>query len=118
MIARNFLAPFLVLVFLAVPFAPALPGAASDFPGVVQSADTGGMFAGILEFVRGFFTSRQPLEKAGENDDRGVFSKNPYVYVAAFWSEIVNAPEERTFLERIMAFLEAVRVRRNGDRES
>lgn len=113
MIARNFLAPFLVLVFLSVPFTPALSGAASDFPGVVQSADTGGMFTRILEFARGIFTSRQPLEKAGENDDHRVFSKNPYVYVAAFWVEIVNAPKETGFLERIMAFLEAVKVKRS-----
>jgi len=69
--------------------------------------------AGALERVLEFFSRLLSEAEKGQGPDGGgaVFSKNPYVYIAAFWKEIVNAPRERTFLERVMAFLEAVRVR-------
>ncbi len=69
--------------------------------------------AGAFERVLEFFSRLLSEAEKGQGPDGGgaVFSKNPYVYIAAFWKEIVNAPRERTFLERVMAFLEAVRVR-------
>ncbi len=68
--------------------------------------------AGALERVLEFFSRLLSEAEKGQGPGGGaVFSTNPYVYIAAFWKEIVNAPRERTFLERVMAFLEAVRVR-------
>ena len=69
-------------------------------------------FERVLEYFSRFLTD------TGEEPDTwgggAVFSKNPYIYIAAFWKEIVNAPRERTFVERIMAFLDAVRVRKHS----
>jgi len=72
--------------------------------------------AGALERVLEFFGRLLSEAEKGQGPDGGgaVFSKNPYVYIAAFWKEIVNAPRERTFLERVMAFLDAVRVKGYG----
>ncbi|MDO9508350.1 MAG: hypothetical protein Q7I97_03260 [Thermovirgaceae bacterium] len=113
MAARRSVLIFLTILLLVVPVAPAQASPVPDAARVSLSADAGGLFAWFLEFARGIFTTQPPAGNAGENDGDGVFSKNPYVYVAAFWSEIINAPKERAFFERIMAFLGAVRVRRS-----
>lgn len=107
MITRRVLVFFLALFLLSVLFMPAHPvSAEAPIPGEA------GVFAWFMEFYRSVFSAGPSAEKDGENDGEGVFSKNPYVYIAAFWTEIANAPKERAFFERIMAFLEAVRVRR------
>lgn len=80
---------FLIMVFMSVSFLPVVAAAVDDLRGSAMSVDAG--------------------DGSGEEE---VFSRNPFVYVAAFWIEIVNAPKERSFFERIMSFLEAVRVRR------
>ena len=82
-------------------------------PGGFWRGDASLQAAGAFERVLEFFSRLLSEAGEGQGPDGGgaVFSKNPYVYIAAFWKEIVNAPRERTFIERVMAFLEAVRVR-------
>lgn len=112
MTARRSALIFLLLMFLV---APVLPGQAATTPGaadVSRSEDAGGVFAWFMEFARGIFTTQPPAGSARDDDSDGVFSKNPVVYVVAFWSEIVNAPKEASFFERIATFLDAVRVRK------
>ena len=104
-----------VMIFLTVMFLAVVPGRANTASGAVgtpRSAEAGGVFTWFMEFARGIFTTQTPAGTTEEDDCDGVFSKNPYVYVAAFWTEIINAPKEASFIERIMAFLEAVRVKR------
>jgi hypothetical protein len=101
------LASFIAVLLLSVFFIPAQTVSAA-----VTVPDEAGVLEWFMEFFRSVFSAGPSAEKSGENESEGAFSKNPYVYIAAFWTEIANAPEERTFFERIMAFLEAVRVRR------
>lgn len=111
MSARLYVLIFLAVMFLAVSVVPVQAGTAYDAAGVSRPEAAGGVFTWFMEFARGIFITRTPAGDTGEDDGEGAFSKNPYVYVAAFWTEIVNAPKETGFIERIMAFLEAVRVR-------
>ncbi len=113
MVARRSALVFLTVMFLVLPVVSGQANTAPDTVGVSRSTDTGGVFAWFMEFARGIFTTQPPAGNARDDDGDGVFSKNPYVYIAAFWGEIVNAPKEMGFFERIMAFLEAVRVRRS-----
>ena len=69
-------------------------------------------FERVLEYFSRFLTGTE--EGPDTRGGGAVFSKNPYIYIAAFWKEILNAPRERTFVERIMAFLDAVRVRKHS----
>jgi len=112
MAARRFALIFLTVMFVVVPVMPGQADTVADAAGVSLSTGEAGFFAWFMEFARGLFTTRPSAVSAGDEDGEGVFSKNPYVYIAAFWTEIANAPKERAFFERIMAFLEAVRVRR------
>ncbi|MEA3508056.1 MAG: hypothetical protein U9R40_03960 [Synergistota bacterium] len=80
------------------------------------TCEAGGVFSQIVETVSGWFKggdedaeTPEPVLGRQARDDDAFFSKNPLTYVAAFWTEIVNAPDDRTFMQRILAFLEAVR---------
>jgi hypothetical protein len=75
------------------------------------SLEARGAFEKVLEYFSRFLTGSEEAPDA--RGDRTVFSKNAYTYIAAFWKEIVNAPRERTFVERIKAFLDAVRVKKH-----
>lgn len=106
---------FLIMVFMSVSFLPVFAADVDD-PGTSDmSADAGGVFEWITQLARRILPGSPSAEVPGAEDggdEEGFFSRNPFVYVAAFWTEIVNAPKERTFFERIMYFLEAVKVRR------
>lgn len=110
--ARRSVLVLLTVMFLIVPVLAGQAEAVPDADAVSRPVDGGGLIAWLVEFARGLFSTRPPAGSAGEDDGDGAFARNPCVYVAAFWGEIVNAPGEMSFFERIMAFLEAVRVRR------
>lgn len=112
MAARRSALILLTVMFLVIPVVQGQANTAPDAAGVSRLTDAGGVFAWFMEFARGLFTTQPPAVSAGD-EENGVFSKNPYVYIAAFWAEIVNAPKGSGFIERIMAFLDAVRVGRS-----
>jgi len=111
---KNMSAAILLGFFLAATFLPlccCAPVLASD---ATESPD-GGALQRLAEFARKYLLfqgGEDSKEDESSGDKEGVFSKNPFVYIAAFWTEIVNAPSEQGFFERILAFLEAVRKTR------
>jgi len=99
---------FLAASLIPIPCMPALAG-------VTTETREEGAFARLVDFARKYLLfqgDEGSTEEEISDDGNGVFSKNPLVYIAAFWTEIANAPSERGFFERILAFLEAVRKNR------
>ncbi len=106
----------LAVIFISVVALPACASQPSAGPAAGSPERAPGVFERVMEFFSGFSPTETSDEDTVESGQEGVFSGNPYVYIAAFWTEIVKAPKERPFLERIMAFLEAVRVNRKPGR--
>jgi len=114
---RSFCAIICLCALLAVSSVSFSTG---SFPQAGSLAcEAGGVFSQIVEMVQGWFgggdenaETPEPAPREKTADDNTFFSKNPFTYVTAFWTEIVNAPDDRTFMQRILAFLEAVRRER------
>ncbi len=109
MIKSRSLVTALVVVSVFASSMPVLAGQVSTAAGGSPPEQIFGVFERVMEFLEGIFSTGTPEEGVSDNREEGSFSKNPFVYIAAFWTEIVNAPSERPFMERIIGFLEAVR---------
>ncbi|HOI81392.1 MAG: hypothetical protein WCS47_02105 [Thermovirgaceae bacterium] len=110
---RSTIAVFLAVMVLFNLACQSFVMAANAWRVDVSEEAIGG-FGRFMEFARGLFRSAEEDGASEGSGSEKAFSTNPFVYIAAFWTEIVNAPEERSFWERIIAFLEAVKVKGRG----